>query len=259
MPLTGSGLLIPKRPGLVASRLIPVGQRHESISERILSVDPGALVGYWPLWEQTGTVTRDLSGRGHNGAYTGVSLGQPGVGDGQTSPKFDGATTYANIYSAALAAAFNGSAGTIMAWVKIAAGVWTDGAQHSIVTLLADGSNYILVRKTTTNNELTFRYNVGAVLHERTYVTTGPQGWFHLAMTWDNSELTLRAYLNGEGLTVLAWSPPALAWSGSLSVTDTVIGARDTTPTSSWSGWIAHVALWSKALGRQKITYVSGL
>ena len=31
----------------------------------------------------------------HNGTYTGVTLGQPGIGDGLTCPLFDGANDYA--------------------------------------------------------------------------------------------------------------------------------------------------------------------
>ena len=66
--------------------------------------DPSSLIGFWPQNELSGGVSIDHSGLGHDGAYTGVTLGQAGVpGMGMTSPLFDGANDFNNIYSADLA------------------------------------------------------------------------------------------------------------------------------------------------------------
>ena len=66
--------------------------------------DPSSLIGFWPQNELSGGVSIDHSGLGHDGAYTGVTLGQPGVpGMGMTSPFYDGANDFNNIYSAGLA------------------------------------------------------------------------------------------------------------------------------------------------------------
>lgn len=66
--------------------------------------DPSGLIGFWPQDESAGAVSIDHSGFVHNGAYTAVNLGQPGVpGMGLTSAGYDGATSFNNIYSAGLA------------------------------------------------------------------------------------------------------------------------------------------------------------
>ena len=50
----------------------------------------------------------DISGNGFDGAYTGVTLGQDGIGDGNTCPLFDGANDFLDFYSAGFSSAFNG-------------------------------------------------------------------------------------------------------------------------------------------------------
>jgi hypothetical protein len=61
------------------------------------------------MTEPAGAISIDQSNNGRNGAYTGVTLGATGIGDGRTSATFDGATSYNNIYSAALNTAWNGA------------------------------------------------------------------------------------------------------------------------------------------------------
>ena len=63
--------------------------------------DPSSLIQFLPQSEPAGNISYDRSGLGHNGLYTGVTLGQPGVpGMGMTSPFYDGATDFNNIHSA---------------------------------------------------------------------------------------------------------------------------------------------------------------
>ena len=70
----------------------------------IIPYDPTSLIGFWLQDEQAGGVSYDRSGLGHHGAYTGVTLGQPGVpGMGMTSAYYDGITDFDNIHSADLA------------------------------------------------------------------------------------------------------------------------------------------------------------
>lgn len=75
-----------------------------SYIDKVLGIEPANLVGLWPQNESSGSVSLDKSVHRHHGAYTGVTLGQPGVpGMGYTSPLYDGANDYNNIYSAGLA------------------------------------------------------------------------------------------------------------------------------------------------------------
>ena len=110
--------------------------------KRVLAIDPTHLLGYWPLWEPGGSVAYDISGHNRHGAYTGVTLGHAGIGDGNGCPFFDGANDYANIYSASLASAFNGAEGTVAVLLKVAkAGVWTDGTNRMYQALKPNLTN----------------------------------------------------------------------------------------------------------------------
>lgn len=74
----------------------------ESYLDKALSV--GGLVGAWLQDEKSGAISYDRSGNDYHGAYTGVTLGQPGVpGMDMTSPLYDGANDYNNIHSAGFA------------------------------------------------------------------------------------------------------------------------------------------------------------
>ena len=80
------------------------GGMFDSYLDKVLSVDPSSLIGCWLQNEGSGAVSFDSSGLGHNGAYTAVNLGQPGVpGMGMSSAGYDGLTSFNNIRSAGLA------------------------------------------------------------------------------------------------------------------------------------------------------------
>ena len=93
-------------------------------SDKVLGYSP---IAYWPLWEASGATAEDISGNGFDGAYTGVTLGQEGIGDGNTCPLFDGANDYVDIYSAGFAGALMRLRVPLTGWMKVFnAGVWTD-------------------------------------------------------------------------------------------------------------------------------------
>lgn len=71
---------------------------------KIQSVRPESLVSLWPQDEPLGHGVSTEIVRGYDGAYTAVTLGQPGVpGSGLTSAGYDGAASFNNIYSAGFA------------------------------------------------------------------------------------------------------------------------------------------------------------
>ena len=70
---------------------------------KIQSVRPENLVALWPQNEPSGGISTEIV-RGYDGAYTGVTLGHPGVpGSGLTSAGYDGLTSFNNIYTAGFA------------------------------------------------------------------------------------------------------------------------------------------------------------
>lgn len=209
----------------------------------------GPLV-YFPQWEAAGLVSDEIV-NGWDGAYTGVTLGQPGIGDGNTAPFFDGANDYNNIFTAALQAAFDGGEGTAAIWARVAnVGVWTDGVQRLAIALVVDGNNQVYMEKAVANNRLFWRYEANNVSEIVTLDGVVTLDWFHMAITWSVSTPPtgeVRAYFNGAqtGPTHVGLG----AWAGVLDVNQTLIGGYDRAPLSRlWHGWLAHGAVFTSAL-----------
>lgn len=72
--------------------------------KKVRSVRPDRLVELWPQNEPVGHGISTGVIRGYHGAYTNVTLGQPGLpGSGLTSAGYNGATSFNNIYTTELA------------------------------------------------------------------------------------------------------------------------------------------------------------
>lgn len=196
----------------------------------------------------TRQISIDSSKELNNGLYRNVTLGQPGIGDGLTAASYDGTTSFDNIYSAALNADFNNQEGTVAAWAKMsAAGVWTDGTQRSVVRLGADNNNFVIIDRSTTNNELRFRYTAGGTaIAVATTAFGGSLAWLSLACTWSKSGDAFKAYVNG--LQVGTTQTGLGVWAGALGATVNNLGAGTTGPATPWSGLLAHAMLWNTPL-----------
>jgi len=220
-------------------------------SDKVLSYGP---LVYFPQWEPAGVVSEELVNT-WNGAYTGVDLGQPGIGDGNTSPWFDGANDYNDIWTAALQAAFNGSEGTAMVWARVNdVSVWTDGVIRYGINLQADVNNLLWICKRNLDNVVNWRYMAGGVPRNINLGGLTTTDWMHWAITWSISTPPtgeLRAYYNGAQTG--ATQDNLGIWAGNLDAALTCIGARDTGPASVWHGWLAHGAIWTSALPPEAI------
>jgi hypothetical protein len=211
-------------------------------------------IAYWVLDEKSGTVAYDMvSGRvagAQNGAHTGVTLGQPGIGDGRTAPFYDGTNDFTNVHSAAFAAAFNGGEGSLSIWARVAnAGVWTDGTQREIVRFAADGNNYLDLYRAPPNNRITMLYNAGGTLENVAIDGLTTVDWMHWVVTWSASAGVngeVKVYLNGAqtGATQTALG----VWVGALAAASTCIGAFSTVPAAVWNGYLDHCAVWDRPL-----------
>lgn len=221
--------------------------------QRVLATDP---IAYWMLDEKSGTVAYDLvSGRvagAQNGTHSGVTLGQDGIGDGRTSPFYDGANDHTNIYSAALAAAFSGSEGSMMTWARVSgAGVWTDGAVRLVIQIGdVGGTNSVRLGKAAANNTLYGQYVANSVVETR-FITSTSLLWHNLAITWSASADEVKVYLAGvqQGATLTLLG----AWGGVLSAVRTNVGADGNFPSAVWDGTIAHCAVWDKVLSADQL------
>jgi hypothetical protein len=212
--------------------------------QKVLATQPANLIAYWPLWETAGAVANDISGNGRNGTYTGITLGQTGIGDGRTCSLFDGATSYVNLFSAGLAAGFNGAEGTAAIWGRVLnAGIWADGTTDFLFYLYGpNANNRIMFQKT--GGILALSYIAGGVNRTRNGSTT-PTAFFHAAITWSAVANEVLHYWNG---AVLGAALAPGVWAGAL--TQALIGSNVGVPPAAfpWNGWAAHAALWDVAL-----------
>ena len=219
--------------------------------------DPSSLILYHPMNESAGGVAIDHSPEGNDGAYAGVTLGQPGIGDGLTCPFFPGVNSINNIYSAALAADFDGTEGTFIIHTKIAAGTWTDGTLRRLLTIHADGQNNMGLFRTANDNEFSFLYRANNIIEQVTIGGQSDTDFVIWGMTWSDDDEEFKAYKNDAQVGVTQVNLGT--WVGPLSATDTVIGAFNTTADFEWLGYNAHAALFAAALPPASMAYLGVL
>jgi hypothetical protein len=214
---------------------------------RVLRTRP---IAYWRQDESSGATARDCA-NGFNGSYTGVDLGHAGIGDGRSAPWYDGSGDYTSLWSAGLAAALNPAEGSLMCWGRVnSAAVWTDGTARYLIHFWADANNQIYIARASTNNVLLWQYDAGGVPQAIPSTAFGGLAdWLCAALTWSKS-----AGVNGEvkaymqGAQVGATQTGLGNWVGTIATAQTLIGARTNGPANVWHGWLAHAALWDRAL-----------
>lgn len=236
-------------PILRGTRRYPIlGGVGAPYARQVLATQPANLIGYWPLWEASGSVADNYEGTAaRDGAYTGVSLGETGIGDGRTCPLFDGANDFCNVYTANFAAAFNGAECTIMMWLKVFdAGVWTDETLRGGFYAAKGTSDIYSFQKQAADNELLFRRRATGTFSQVLKSGISETGWMCLGMTASKTADEFKAYYNGaqEGSTQTGLG----VFVGPPASDRTLIGAQYTTPSGIMYGWGAHVAVWTTPL-----------
>lgn len=222
--------------------------------QRVKATTP---LAYWTLGDASGTAAVDEMGLG-NGTYNSVTLAQPGIGDGKTSV-LTSATSYINVYSAALAAAFNPAECTLLIWSKIAAAQWADGASRWMIQLRTDLNNRILIAKDTAANSYRFTYVAGGTTNTLTYTTDGRETFFQIALTISKSAgASGEAKLFFNGSQVGATQTGLGTWVGALNNGRCVIASDNGAAASnSFIGNLAHAAVWSRALTPTEVASIS--
>lgn len=227
-----------------------------SVLTQWMSIEPANLLAFWMLNENGGStiINRAPSGAGYNGAYTSVSWTQVSA-IGEPAATFDGTTSYGNLYTSALAAAFNGAAGTVAIWFKVSgAGVWTDATDRNLFALRSDNNNRVFILKSATSNLLSYRYHAGAVV-ESVDTTLSSTALCHAAITWDKVADEVKCYLNG--VQIGATQTGLGTWAGSLNSATTVVGARIIPIANGFSGGLSNMAIYSKALPATQIAMLN--
>jgi len=211
---------------------------------KVLSYNP---IAYWPLWEASGDVAHCLVNSAQNGAYTGVTLGQPGIGDGRTCPLFNGATDFVDVYTTTFRDAFNGAEGTAIIWAKVFdVGVWTDETSRYWLRFLADTQNTVWIGRIGLDERYHHRYEAGNVPEtvNKTGITT--TDWMLAGITWSKTADEFKAFYNG---TQISTTQTGLGtWVGTLASAFAVIGATENDATAPFFGWLAHCAVCDRSL-----------
>jgi len=225
------------------------GVDTEAYAAAVLATQTANLIAHWRLNETSGTAVVDSSAEGNDGVATGVTWGATGIGDNDTAATFDGINDEIVAYSAGLATDVTGTAGTMLAWVKIGAGGWNDSTNRDIAVFVDDASNYFAFRKTTTG-VLRYYYAAGGTAKLVQKASMSATDWICIAITWDAVADEMKAYYNGaqEGATQTSLG----VWVGPIVAAEIGNGAT-LGATNWWEGDLAHVALWTVALSDAEI------
>ncbi len=217
-----------------------------SIDVRQLAFWTPGPFAYWKFDENSGTSVNDSSGNNYSGSLLGgmgsSSWVQGKVGSGLS---FDGIDDHINIYSSGFDTSFNHLRGSISAWIRIpTASLWADtSSNRAIIQLAEDTSNFIVIRKTTTPNQLAFVYTAGGVSVSTLY-STSRTDWFHVALTWDKLADLTNYYVDG---TLIDFDTGLGTWSGTgaLGATRANIGSRLSDGTDPFQGFIDDVRVYN--------------
>lgn len=210
--------------------------------DKVIGYSP---IAYWPSNEASGTDAICQVNASQNGTHTGVTLGQTGIGDGETCPFYDGANDVTDVYTATLNGVFDPAECTVMIWAKMDTWAWTDNTQRFWFAFRADGANAIQIDKPA-NGSIRWQYKAGGTTKTDTKSGVSEAGWFHLAITISATADEVKYFYGGSqhGSTDSSLG----TWSGALSSTQTCVGAVTNSPTSPFDGYLAHCAVWNFAL-----------
>ncbi len=238
-------------PSFGMSKLAPVLLRDQffyphfnrQYFRKVLSHRP---IAYWPLWEASGSVAYDLAGNALHGAYTGVTLGQVGVGDGRSCPLFDGVSDFCNIYSAGLNTAWDGAEGSASIWLKSYGDFWTTAGAYPF-NIEVDSNNRLIIY-TIGDGTLLFRRAGGGTASNITSSDLETTDWLHFVFTWSEAvDDEFKAYVNGvqEGATQTGLG----AYTTDPLHSDFCnIGAQSSVPVGTTEAYFAHGAVFDKVL-----------
>jgi hypothetical protein len=195
-------------------------------------------VAFWPLNETVGATANDLTGHGHHGIISaGCSLGQPGIGDGETSIGFDGAAGHVGV-GAAASLQPNVGPWSAECWFKTRA----TGSQTGAV--LSMGGGYQPHAGTGMLAVLSGGSGIDAARQASPVLTDG--AWHYGAVTWLGSTSPTTFYIDGAFRTATIASlagQPIVTPSAPL-----LIGASPL-----FSGQIAKPAVYGKALTASQV------
>jgi hypothetical protein len=149
----------------------------------VLSDSP---VGYWPLSETAGGLANDTTGNAHDGLFSGgVTLSQPGIGDGKSSVLLDGTSGQVVIpHSAQL----EPTQLSVECWINFTA----TPTGYPMFVCKNTGHGYVLYWNGGSGAVVNWQFD-GSPILDKSPVNSG--NWYHLVGTFDGTLMNL--YRNG--------------------------------------------------------------
>lgn len=235
-----------------------------SYIEKVKRTQSSSFVAYWPLNEERGTTAYDLSGNGYNATSTALMRasidGRVRAPDGSECAQFDGSTSLVNIYAA------QGSEptteGSLSIWVATEDLYLGGTTLMQIIKMGADANNFIDLTFDTTAYRYQAYYKAGgtskSIVSPLVYNVGYPPQWHHFAMSWSATNDALNFYVDGVAQTAVS---SLGTWAGSMASTLMVVGSSSTTAADQFTGYMAHLAVWSAILTQSEVDelYNAGL
>lgn len=232
----------------LSGQLSPLTRRSSfrlPYDQRVLAMNP---ITYWKLNDVSGSQITDYSGNGFHGTHNNVTLGGDTFLNGDPAATFNGTNSFGNVFSSGFASAFNGSEGTLVAWMKIPSP--PEATQRRALRLFGSTGNEVYLDKP--NSSVVRAAFVGSSVSTSKNSSYISNAFIPFVMSWSASSSQFRAFYNG----VESGSPATLpTWSGSLS--GGVIGASNASGSASWLGSIAHVSVFDYALTPAQVADIS--
>jgi hypothetical protein len=206
----------------------------ENYTEKVLRYGPFA---HFVQGEAAGvTAIDEINPPAQNGTYTGVTLGETGIGDTNTCPLYDGINDSLNVFSAPWAAAFDGDEGSIVIWAKaFNAATWAGAEQRFFWIRVGATANIISIRKAGAAGRVSYTYQAGGVTEAYSKNGVATLDWFQLGITWSASADLVQFFWNG---LREATANTLGVWAGVPTVH--FVGAQDAVPNGPWAGYLAH-------------------
>lgn len=155
-----------------------------------------------------------------------------------------GGDSHIDLYSAAFDSWFDGAEGGIICRQQMtSAGSWINGETQYLVNLRADTNNKIALIKNATSNQVQFQYGGGGTIKNIFLTSHSPTTIQTYSQIWSEVNDAFRAYLNTSQLG--ATQTGLGTFAGNLLVTNSVIGAFDTTPSSTLEGKVSDFILFN--------------
>lgn len=215
--------------------------------QKALTLEPSSIIGHWILNDFSNPITNAVFGRS-TVTLVGGTFRNGTFKEGSPAPTWG--TGYIDLYSA-INTLWNGNEYTISMWVKPTASWWSGGSLRKIISIYVNTQNYTYIQSSVDNVSLWFERRGGNTQKLAIQGTSANTNWFHVALTASASRDRVRAFYNGT--QVGADLTGIGTWTGSLSTTQTVIGATNTSSTSPFAGNMSCVTIWNTALRANQI------